>query len=383
MGRIQITKELVESFVCPEGQAHLEVFDSELHGLYLDVLKSGRKSYRVRCHANGKTSVVTLGHSEDLTPERARLLAAEVLGKIKLKKTHFGKADFAFGQTIEAFFRDNYLPYVKSYKRSWDTDESMIRNHLVPNLGHLYLSSLMPSDVAIFVEKMKKEQYAPGTINRALVLLRYGYVLAGRWGLVSAEFNPLKLFKNLVLDNKIEHFLTSEKANTLLFEVKKCNNEMLYWIVAFLLYTGARKREVLDAKWDQIDFDQRSWRIPKTKSGKVRHVPLSEHALQTLASVRKIYGPMHFEYIFANLKTGLPFVSIFVGWNAARKRAGLSTTRIHDLRHSFASFLVNAGRSLYEVQEILGHSDMRTTTRYAHLSRERLLEAVECIPSVS
>ena len=89
-------------------------------------------------------------------------------------------------------------------------------------------------------------------------------------------------------------------------------------------------REVLDAKWDQIDFDQRSWRIPKTKSGKVRHVPLSEHALQTLASVRKIYGPMHFEYIFANPKTGLPFVSIFVGWNAARKRAGLSTTRIHD-----------------------------------------------------
>jgi site-specific recombinase XerD len=75
-------------------------------------------------------------------------------------------------------------------------------------------------------------------------------------------------------------------------------------------------------------------------------------------------------------------VSIFHGWNTARQRAGLPDLRIHDLRHSFASFLVNAGRSLYEVQELLGHADIRTTARYAHLSRERLFEAVEAIPLI-
>ena len=75
-------------------------------------------------------------------------------------------------------------------------------------------------------------------------------------------------------------------------------------------------------------------------------------------------------------------IVIFYSWDMARKRAGLDYLRIHDLRHSFASFLVNAGRSLYEVQELLGHADSRTTTRYAHLSRERLQEAVEVVPRV-
>jgi site-specific recombinase XerD len=75
-------------------------------------------------------------------------------------------------------------------------------------------------------------------------------------------------------------------------------------------------------------------------------------------------------------------VSFFYSWDAARIRAGLPDLRVHDLRHSFASFLVNAGRSLYEVQELLGHADIRTTSRYAHLSRERLFEAVEMVQVV-
>ena len=86
------------------------------------------------------------------------------------------------------------------------------------------------------------------------------------------------------------------------------------------------------------------------------------------------------EHIFANPATGKPFISIFYSWDACRKRAGLPEFRIHDLRHSFASFLVNAGRSLYEVQQLLGHADIRTTSRYAHLSRDTLREAVEVVP---
>lgn len=79
--------------------------------------------------------------------------------------------------------------------------------------------------------------------------------------------------------------------------------------------------------------------------------------------------------MFANPKTGKPFVSIFSSWDSARKRAGLADVRIHDLRHSFASFLVNGGRSLYEVQKILGHTQIKTTQRYAHLANDTLLDA--------
>ncbi len=102
------------------------------------------------------------------------------------------------------------------------------------------------------------------------------------------------------------------------------------------------------------------------------------NALRLLQDLQEKADPA-IEHIFANPRTGRPFVSIFYSWDTARKEAGLPEMRIHDLRHSFASFLVNAGRSLYEVQELLGHADIRTTSRYAHLSRERLREAVEVV----
>ena len=98
----------------------------------------------------------------------------------------------------------------------------------------------------------------------------------------------------------------------------------------------------------------------------------------------RLKGAGHIDQIpiFANPKTGLPYVSFFYSWDKARTRAGLKEFRIHDLRHSFASCLVNAGRSLYEVQELLGHADIKTTSRYAHLSRERLNDAVNTVPQI-
>lgn len=81
------------------------------------------------------------------------------------------------------------------------------------------------------------------------------------------------------------------------------------------------------------------------------------------------------DYSFANPKTSKPFVSVFVAWNTARKSVGLSDVRVHDLRHSFASLLVNSGRTLHELQHILGHTQVKTTQRYAHLSQDTLLDA--------
>lgn len=147
---------------------------------------------------------------------------------------------------------------------------------------------------------------------------------------------------------------------------------MLRYIVPMLILTGARKREVLDAKWEDFDLERRLWRIPTTKLGKPRYVPLSEGVLNLLAAI-----PRHpkSNVVFANPKTGKPYVTFFVSWNTARTKARLSDVRVHDLRHSFASLLINSGRSLYEVQKLLGHTQIKTTQRYAHLSPETLLEA--------
>ena len=379
-----IKDDFVGGIVCPSNRSHIEVFDPELKGFYCDLLRSGRKSYRLRYRFNSKLRVVTLGDAAHMSAEQARTHALKVLSEVRqgVDPSLKGEAPHMLGLTVEEFFNQKYLPYVKSYKRSWDADECMIRLHLIPQLGKLHMMAMNERDVAAFVEQMKARGYAIGTCNRALVLLRYGFELAVRWREFGPECNPMRLYKNLVNDNKIEHFLSQKQTQALLLEVRKSENEMLPWIVLYLLYTGARKREVLDAKWADVDLEQRSWRIPKTKSGKVRHVPLSAGAVQVLTAVKEKYGHHAFTFIFPNEKTGLPFVSIFYSWDAARQRAGLDYVRIHDLRHSFASFLVNAGRSLYEVQEILGHADSRTTTRYAHLSRDRLQEAVESVPLV-
>ena len=109
-----------------------------------------------------------------------------------------------------------------------------------------------------------------------------------------------------------------------------------------------------------------------SKSGKARYVPISDGLIKLLEMVPRQSGT---DYLFVNPKTGKRIVNFFAAWDTARNRAGLADVRVHDLRHSFASFLVNSGRSLYEVQRILGHTQIQTTQRYAHLSQESLLSA--------
>ncbi len=382
--KLLLTDLYIREVSCPTDKSHLEVFDSELRGFYVDVLASGRKSFRLRYRFEKKLRVVTLGDTRIVTTDEARQTALSLLRQAKQGLDPQAPPISTTGPLLKVFFLEMYLPYVKSYKRSWDTDESMIRNHLVPKIGDLAMGRITPPDIAVFVERMKQEAYAIGTCNRALVLLRYGYALALRWKLPGVESNPVKEIKNIKDDNKIERYLTEHQTVALLNAIRQSNSQMLQFIVLFLIYTGARKREVLEARWRDIDWAQKSWRIPKTKSGKVRHVPLSTGAMKVLEHLRfqMTKGLLSDQPIFANPKTGQPFVSFFFSWNNARIRAGLPDFRIHDLRHSFASYLVNAGRSLYEVQELLGHADIKTTSRYAHLNRERLVAAVEVVPQI-
>ena len=178
-------------------------------------------------------------------------------------------------------------------------------------------------------------------------------------------------------NNQRERYLTEEEVQRLCKAVKESENPLLEPIISMLLLTGARKSEVLNAKWEDVDLERKRWRIPYTKSGKPRTVPLSESALEVLRSVPRMEGS---EYIFPSPLTGKPFNSIYNSWNNARKKAGLEDVKIHSLRHSFASFLVNAGRNLYEVGKLLGHTQMRTTMRYSHLADETLAEAVNTVP---
>ena len=147
---------------------------------------------------------------------------------------------------------------------------------------------------------------------------------------------------------------------------------MLQHGISMLILTGARKREVLEAKWEDFDMKRNIWRIPTTKAGRARIVPLSDAASVLLIKLRQ---RKRFAHAFANPATLKPYSSVYYSWHTARNEAGLNDVRVHDLRHSFASFLVNAGRSLYEVQPLLGHTQIKTTQCYARLSTTSLRSA--------
>ena len=394
MAKLTLSDDTVASLRVNGAQAHTEFFDADVPGLFVDVQRGGRKTFRVRHSVAGRIKVKTLGDTGQISLAKARAIAVELRGGNAWRSNPLPFPSIVVDaaaaptpdMTLSEFFLDHYLPYVKSYKRSWTTDECMIRVHLVRHLGSFVMAQMKPPAIAQFVVQMREAGYAAGTCNRALVLIRYGFSLAVRWEFPGFLLNPMRDIRNLRDDNKRERFLSDAELHQLIKIVAESDNTVLVHIVLFLTYTGARKREVLDARWDDVNWDSLSWRIPITKSGKVRHIPLSKGAQRLLLERRNAQntkkvalGDLGTPFIFANPKTLRPFVSVYYSWDTVRKKSGLAGLRMHDLRHSFASFLVNAGRSLYEVQELLGHADIRTTSRYAHLSRERLNAAVEVI----
>jgi integrase len=246
----------------------------------------------------------------------------------------------------------------------------LLRKHIEPVWGKKYLDQITKADIISLFAK-HRTTHAPGSCNRLLILLRYMFSLAKKWEIPAIKSNPTEGIPLMKENNKRERYLSSEEAQVLYEELKRSDNKMLQYIVPMLILTGARKREVLDARWEDFDFERKSWRIHTTKLGRPRHVPLSDGVISLLESIPRF----DCEWVLPNPKTLKPYVQVFYSWDTARKAVGLDEVRMHDLRHSFASFLVNSGRTLYEVQRLLGHTQIKTTQRYAHLSPDTLLDA--------
>jgi integrase len=205
-----------------------------------------------------------------------------------------------------------------------------------------------------------------------LKLLRHALNLAVDWEML--DKNPAARVPLFNVDNKIEHYLDEKQLEKLMYVLINDGNRPVCSIILFLLSTGARMNEALQAKWVHIDRRQKLWRIPSeiSKSKKVHSVPLNETALAILDDLET---EGKYDHLFVNVRTGKPYTTIHKVWSRLRQDAGLPHLRIHDLRHAFASYLVSSGHSLYMVQTILGHSDPSVTQRYAHLSTKSLQEA--------
>ena len=350
--------------------------DQRTRGLVLEVRASGGKTFYVRYRdGHNVQRHVKIGDASCVTIDAARAQTINIMSQVALgENPSEAKEAKRRVPTLTTFIQQRYLPFVKGYKRSWKSDETLLRNHIIPAFGRKRMDSITMGDITAFHHGLKSAGYAPASANRMLVLVRYLFNLAIKWGIDGVTDNPSRGVDLFKVNNERQTFLSREQVRDLVEALQASENKELLSIVCFLLLTGARKQEALRAEWKEFDVANRVWVIPMSKSGIARKVPMSEALIHHMEDLRaRATGP----YLFPNPATGKPYVSIFHAWNTARKKAGLNHVRIHDLRHSFASFLVNSGRSLYEIQKLLGHAHIKTTQRYAHLSNETLIAAAD------
>jgi integrase len=365
----------VQLATCPEGKRKIEYRDTQIVGFSLEVRSSGGRTYYLRYfNQNGRQRQYKIGGAHDIRFDQAkkaakRLRADAVLGGDPLAAKQEKKAAITYAALAE-----QHVAHAKTYQRSWWSVEGILRTHIVPRWGRHRLDEITSQDIAKWLAEKAQEGLKPATIEKIRVVMGKSFALAAEWELPGSDKNPVRRVKRPKFDNKRERYLTAEEALRLRAAVEKSTNRQLKHIVGLLLLTGARVSELLHARWQHIDVARKAWLIPISKTGKARRVPLSPPAIEV---IRQLPRFEKCDYLVPNPATLKPFVSIKGVWQTARKRAGLEGLRIHDLRHSAASFMINAGVDLYAVGKVLGHADHKSTMRYSHLADETLLAAVE------
>ena len=380
MPKAKLTLSFVRHCDCPEGTRKVDFFDESLPGFMLEMRSSGGKTFYQRYRdAHGRERQFKIGSAHVLTVTQARRKARSLLARITLgSDPQQERRELRAMPTLAEFVHETYLPYAKDVKRSWKTDETILRIHVLRKFGALTLDQISNQAIADLLRRMHDAKYATGTTNRVLVLLRYMFNLAIKWGVPGACKNPTAGLKTTP-DVYRERFLTSDETSRLLGALDADENQVAACAIKLLLLTGARRNEITYAKWEYIIWEQRTLLVPRSKTGRPRMIRLNSAALELLRSVPRVEGN---PFVFPSPSTGRPSPSMHFPWLRIRKRAGVLDIRLHDLRHSFASFLVNQGVSLYVVQELLGHTQARTTQRYAHLADTTLADAAEVVRNV-
>jgi integrase len=376
---IQLTQALTQSLPkCPEGKGRIELCDTGVKGLYIAIRSTSSDSgtfYLRYKNEQKKTAHKKLGLTTEMTLAEARTIAKQLKAKLLQGYNPKEVNKQSTAMTFTAFFESQYLPHVKQHNRSWKNDDQMFHTRLRAVFGDIPLDKFKKVDTQRFHAKLMEEGLKPATCDHYLKLLRRVLNVAVDWEVITA--NPLARVQLFNADNRLERYLDEDELDRLLQVLYNDENSMVCSILLFLLTTGARLGEALNAKWCDID-NHRQWRIPQlqSKSKKQRYIPLNDVAMDVLDAVGT---KNNYEHIFINLRTGDKYRCIKKTWTRLRKEAGLSIIRIHDLRHQYASMLVNEGRSLYEVQQLLGHSDPKVTERYAHLAPSTLQQAANSV----
>ena len=373
MPKLRFTTDSIKRLKPPTDKAKVQYFDSELTGFMIEVKNTGTKTYYYRYRVNTSQKMIRIGTTTELNFQQAKEKYLELKENQTNPQEHSPQKEKPLITFLE-FYNSYYLPYIKAHIKSYETNISVFKNHILKDLSNTSMADLKKLDIKrLHNEMITIKNLSRATANKFLIFLSSAYKLANEFELLNS-YNPCRGIKEFELNNQRQIFLTQSQTKRLLNEVNKSSNIHLKYIVPMLLLSGARKREVLDAKWCDFDNINNLWTIPLTKNGKKRILPITKSLQTILNQIPKDKTP----YLFASPLTLKPYISIYQSWNSARTKANLKEVRMHDLRHTYASALVNAKCSLYEVQVLLGHSTAKMTQRYAHLSNDALMKAASC-----
>jgi len=375
---MQLTPSFIKNIAVLPGKARSEFCDKNQPGLFVEARATspGKGTYYLRYKdAGGTTRHMRLGNTDSISLAEARAEAKRKKAEIQLGADP--NADARKQKevpTLRMFVEEQYIPWISSRNRSWKDDVNRLRQRILPVFGDQPMNTLTRKQLLDFHRSLKEAGLAGATCDHHLKLIRRIYNLAIEWDVV--KDNPASKAQLFNEPNQVENILNEKELARLLDVLATHERRIVCRVALYLLSTGARLSEGLHARWEDIDTDTGTWKISAavSKSKRVRSVPLNDSALAVLNEIQPDPALRH-GYLFVNPRTKDRLKTVHKAWYSIREAADLPHLRIHDLRHMYASFLVNNGRSLYEVQAVLGHSSPQVTQRYAHLSTETLRDA--------
>ncbi len=371
----KITKHLVEAAEIRD--KHYTITDSQIPGFGIRIMRGGTRTYVVMYRAGGRRRRMVLGHHGVTTPEQARTSAINILARVRngedpAASRQNGGHIITVADLAERFDEEHVAVRLKprtakEYRRN-------LKLFIVPALGHLKVAEVTRADIARFHHEFRDTPYQS---NRNLQIVSKMFNLAEMWELRPDGSNPCRHVKKYK-EEKRERYLSTDELARLGEVLRQCEQEGVESastinLIRLLMLTGCRLSEIQTLKWDYVDFENRALHLPDSKTG-VKTVHLGPPALKVLIEIERIEGN---PWVITGKLENTHLQEPQRPWRRIRKRAGLDDVRIQDLRHTFASVAVSGGQGLPMIGQLLGHTQVQTTARYAHLATEPVKRATD------
>ena len=367
-----------------------DIRDNRLTGFLIRVNPTGRSIY-VCQYSRGRR--INIGAVGIMTPAQARERAKQILGDaakgidptLELKKKSI--------LNYNDFIRKEYGPWRTSNRKGGADDIKRLMSNFSDLLGSKSLDEITPLLIERWRSKRLNEGSKPATVNRNINNLKASLSKAKEWGIIDSL--PLQNIKPVKVDRSGKVRFLSKNELRSLYKVMdqreaeirghSKNNHLiddLKAMVIISLNTGLRRGELVSLKWENVSIKSALITVigENAKSGKTRHIPLNDFALAAIKKLKK--QDLNSDLLFSGAQ-GNKFMQLRRTWNKVLTKAQIENFRWHDMRHHFASWLVMSGVDLNTVRELLGHSDIQMTLRYAHLAPEHKANAVAKLSSIN